>query len=208
MRESRINVLAKSLARPTPRRSVLAGFLGAIFGGRIRVGEAAGCRSVGRVCRENADCCSGNCTDRDSTGRRYCGCSVEGQRCNPSAEDCCDKALVCAGNKQSAVCRTNSAPFAFNQTFSGPRGSSCIGVWMNGRDPDGDPLTLHVRSKPRFGLLADRDVPGENETNRALCYQPSALFFNNGLDRFTYTASDPYGKTSPPATITVVVSGR
>jgi hypothetical protein len=82
---------------------------------------------------------------------------------------------------------------------------------MNGSDPDGDALTFRVTTKPKRGTLQDRNDPAETPSSRALCYKQFA-FNQTSLvdfsDQIRFTASDPYGATSSPATITIFVDER
>ncbi len=209
-----IDTLSKLLAKPAPRRRVLAAFLGTILGGRLRGAGAADCRAAGSTCREGTNCCSGVCGESDRTGRRCCACSPEGATCVRSSGQCCEN-LVCAGSSGRGVCRTNARPsaagYSFNYVANTFADLDCVPVWMNGSDPDGDALAFRVTSKPRFGSLRARSHPEANHSKHALCY--SQFRFNQATivdfsDQFAFSASDPYGATSPPATVKIFVDER
>jgi hypothetical protein len=68
-------------------------------------------------------------------------------------------------------------------------------VQLSGSDPGGAALTFNVVQGPRHGVLSG--------TPPNLTYTPTSDFV--GVDSFTYTASNG-GATSPPATVTVVVT--
>lgn len=81
-------VISASGSRRRLVSSLAAGALGLVWLGRT---EAAVCRSVGSVCREHANCCSGRCGAKDRTGRRQCVCQTDadcpgyGDRCREVA---------------------------------------------------------------------------------------------------------------------------
>jgi hypothetical protein len=100
---SRFDRLAKDLAGQPSRRSVLKGLgkaaLAAVgIGGPLgtivwsRAGDAAGCRNGGVTCTADAQCCSGECGEPDSRGRRRCGCDEPELACGTF---CCQPGELC-----------------------------------------------------------------------------------------------------------------
>ncbi|MEA2598662.1 MAG: hypothetical protein QOF01_5131 [Thermomicrobiales bacterium] len=85
MDDSRFDQMTKDMA--SSRRKLLRGLAG-VAGGSLLVAkglgeaDAAACRRNGQVCREHANCCSGQCGKPDATGRRRCfsSCFVAGTR--------------------------------------------------------------------------------------------------------------------------------
>lgn len=71
------------------------------------------------------------------------------------------------------------------------------GVLKNDSDPDGAPLAAVLVSEPSHGTLT-------LNPDGSFSYEPGANF--NGVDRFTYKASDAGGAESNTATVTVTVN--
>jgi hypothetical protein len=71
---SRFDSLTRSFAQSGSRRRLLGGMIAGTLG-LIGLNEAvaAECRTDGRTCRENANCCSGYCSPPGDRHRRLCG---------------------------------------------------------------------------------------------------------------------------------------
>jgi hypothetical protein len=125
MDDRRFDNLAKSLARVDSRRQMVKriGGLAAVAVGLKRrpVAGAASCRTDGRTCRENADCCSLYCNPPTFIGhQRLCGpapttttstttsttttapCVAFGDDCVPGGEPCCS-GFFCNTNESSTT---------------------------------------------------------------------------------------------------------
>lgn len=91
--------------------------------------------------------------------------------------------------------KENRPPVAENLEFFTYKN---IGVTQpfKGSDPDGDTLVYKVIAKPKRGAV---EVQAEGNFS----YTP----YQNkvGKDQFTYVAMDPYGNTSPEATVIIVI---
>jgi hypothetical protein len=98
----------------------------------------------------------------------------------------------------------NHPPVAVAATFSGPWGSECIPIHLEGSDPDGDALTFAVQNAPLFGKLLETDPPAATATTKELCYRTNNKFFS-GSDTFTYIAIDRFGAKSPMALVKLAV---
>lgn len=71
---SRFDSLTRSFAQTGSRRRLIGGLIGGAVGlVGLRQTEAAECRELGHICRENANCCSLNCLPPDALHRRRCG---------------------------------------------------------------------------------------------------------------------------------------
>lgn len=91
----------------------------------------------------------------------------------------------------------NPAPVAQSQSLSTPRGTG-LQVTLVATDRYDDPLTFAIEQAPAHGRIDSLDV-----SNGTLHYIPSADFA--GADRFTFSASDPYGNIDI-ATVDVTIS--
>lgn len=69
------------------RRGMLAAIAGSLLAALGPRAAAATCRPVGRSCREDANCCSGLCGDKDATGRRLCACPSPLEPCRALCVD-------------------------------------------------------------------------------------------------------------------------
>jgi hypothetical protein len=80
--DSRFDELSRILAQGMPRRRILAVLAGAALA-TLRAGRAgaSSCREAGRICREDANCCSGLCGAKDASGRRTCACPSDTETC-------------------------------------------------------------------------------------------------------------------------------
>ncbi len=98
MDEQRFDELARALGLGLTRRNLLAS-IGAAAGAMIAsTGSAlAACRKGGGVCRKNADCCSGTCLGKDSTGRSRCACDGGAQLCAGTCIDVSSDPDNCGG---------------------------------------------------------------------------------------------------------------
>jgi hypothetical protein len=77
-----VDRIARVIAAKGSRRALAGAFAVAVFGLAGRHGaEASICRELGVSCRENADCCSGECGEKDRRGRRACSCPKEAPLC-------------------------------------------------------------------------------------------------------------------------------
>lgn len=91
--------------------------------------------------------------------------------------------------------KENKAPVAEDSTLETYKNLQNTGV-LRAKDPEGEPLTFAITRNPRRGEV----VLGENGS---FTYTPK----NNkvGVDSFAYTATDPQGKQSREATVTVTI---
>ena len=89
----------------------------------------------------------------------------------------------------------NHAPTADDQSV-GTNEDNAVPVTLTGSDDNGDPLTFAVNSGPSDGVLSG--------TAPNLTYTPNSDF--NGVDLFTYTATDDEAASSSPATITLTIT--
>jgi Tfp pilus tip-associated adhesin PilY1 len=69
-------------------------------------------------------------------------------------------------------------------------------ITLTASDPNGDPVTYQVASLPTKGTLSG--------TPPSLLYTPTANI--NGTDSFTFTARDPAGLVSNPATVSITIT--
>lgn len=102
MEGQRFDELTRQMAQQTTRRRTLKGLAAGVVAATFTVfgkrsSEASVCRDNGAVCRENANCCSGICGDRNYYGRRTCHCSFQngeddGESCNGK---CCGSTGQC-----------------------------------------------------------------------------------------------------------------
>lgn len=97
------------------------------------------------------------------------------------------------------VTATNRAPTVINDSYNTTENTTLAvptpGILRNDTDPDGDPLTAAVESRPTNGTLI---LNGSG----ALSYTPDPGF--TGTDAFTYAASD--GQLNDTATVTITVT--
>ena len=100
------------------------------------------------------------------------------------------------------VAAVNDAPVAVNDAYNVTEditlNITAPGVLTNDTDIDGDTLTAVKVTGPAHGTLT-------LNPNGSFTYTPAPNF--NGLDSFTYKASDG-DKYSSPATVTIVVEGK
>lgn len=91
--------------------------------------------------------------------------------------------------------KENKPPIAEDSALETYKNLANTGV-LRAKDPEGEPLTFTVTRQPRRGEV----TIGENG---AFTYTPK----NNkvGVDSFAYTASDPQGKVSREATVTITI---
>jgi uncharacterized protein YndB with AHSA1/START domain len=90
--------LARTFVSDVSRRGALRRIGAFVAGAGLalvarRETEAAVCRQVGEVCRENANCCNGMCGGRNETGRRTCLCNDGQPACRGKC--CVADAAVC-----------------------------------------------------------------------------------------------------------------
>lgn len=90
-----------------------------------------------------------------------------------------------------------TAPIAENLKFETYAGIAVSGL-LKASDPEKSEITYKVIDKPAKG-----DLTLENNSFSYVPYQGKT-----GTDTFTFTASDRYGNTSDPATVTIVVNKR
>jgi len=95
----------------------------------------------------------------------------------------------------------NQEPTAVPEEYTTSIGTAltvaAAGVLGNDTDPDNDELTAALATAPTSGQLDLR-------SDGSFTYAPNAGF--TGTDRFTYTATDPDGASSTPATVTITVT--
>ena len=91
--------------------------------------------------------------------------------------------------------REDKAPVAEDSALETYRNLPNTGK-LKAEDPEGKPLTFAVVRQPRRGTL-------EIGEDGSFTYTPKKN--KVGVDSFTYTASDPAGKTSREATVTVTI---
>ena len=91
--------------------------------------------------------------------------------------------------------KENKAPIAEDSALETYKNLANTGV-LRAKDPEGEALTFTVTRQPRRGTV----TIGENG---AFTYTPK----NNkvGVDSFAYTATDPQGKASREATVTITI---
>jgi hypothetical protein len=116
MDEQTFDELTKSMSSETSRRAALrtvaAGLIAAIGGfAGSSVTAAARQRPDGVVCSKSADCLSGICAPKDSTGRRVCGCGETLIACNgacrsPYLGSCTIDSDCCTGFCYQNACRS------------------------------------------------------------------------------------------------------
>jgi hypothetical protein len=128
---SNFDRFTQGLATASSRRSFLKGIVASALAtgfGSLRPGQsdAAACKSVGKVCREHGNCCSGLCGDKDRTGRRKCVCPAgleekKGQCVDPKTayladiDNCGAAGVKCPHTKcQVAVCTGGTCGLAPN----------------------------------------------------------------------------------------------
>ncbi|HVZ21325.1 MAG TPA: Ig-like domain-containing protein, partial [Vicinamibacterales bacterium] len=92
------------------------------------------------------------------------------------------------------VTPVNDAPVAIDRSYSVSEGST-VAITLTGSDVDGDALTFQRLTSPSNGSLTG--------TAPNFVYRPNANF--NGVDSFTFTASDGQA-TSAPGTIAINVT--
>lgn len=81
-------------------------------------------------------------------------------------------------------------------TIATPQGQA-VTIMFAAQDPtSGATITFNILTQPKQGTLSP-------VTNNSVTYTPNATF--NGIDIFTFDASDQTGLTSAPATVTVTV---
>jgi hypothetical protein len=124
----RFDTVAKMLTVSGSRRRLLSGLLAAALGtGAIPAAASSTCRTVGRTCREDADCCSHYCALDVRLRRRLCACPAGtkpcGGNCIPASSCCfgeCDGADYCVQRTEdgSSFCATYGICFF-------PTGRSC-----------------------------------------------------------------------------------
>ncbi len=95
------------------------------------------------------------------------------------------------------VTPVNDAPVANPTSASTPRNASTP-ITLSGSDVDGDALTFAIAGPPGHG---DVSLSGGVAT-----YTPATDYF--GDDSFTFTAKDPSGATSAPATVSITVTNN
>ena len=92
-------------------------------------------------------------------------------------------------------------PVAHNDAFTDIAGTTlsvpASGILGNDSDPSGEPLSAALVSTPAHGTLV-------LNANGSFTYSPASRFV--GADSFTYTAFDPSGAASAPATVTLTVT--
>jgi hypothetical protein len=105
----RFDALARSVAASGSRRRLVVGLLGGALG-LVGLGttDAAVCRTPGRLCRQNADCCSHLCAS-DATGRRTCRCRTTAD-CPPPTNTCLAATCVPATGACTHPAKPNGAP--------------------------------------------------------------------------------------------------
>ncbi len=110
-----------------------------------------------------------------------------------------DVTLIAAGGHHSlAVVNPNSPPVADDVSVS-TRENTPVPITLSASDADGDPLTFAVADGPANGTLSG--------TAPDLLYTPNAGF--DGVDGFTYVASDGSDESTPAiVSITVVANTR
>lgn len=108
--------------------------------------------------------------------------------------------LSLPANLRIRVDAINDPPVALNDAYAVNRGArldvpATRGVLANDSDPDGDPLTAHVRTNPATGSLA-------LNPNGSFSYLPPADFV--GTVSFMYEARDPAGLAGVAEVVIVV----
>jgi hypothetical protein len=108
-------------------------------------------------------------------------------------------AFYVAGTRTGLIAgfRRDSPPACTNASGSTPFGTP-LAVTLSCSDPDGDPLTLAIRSQPANGTLSA--ISGSGVT-----YTPNAGF--SGADTFTFGAT-AFGQPSGTATAAVTVAAK
>jgi hypothetical protein len=102
-----------------------------------------------------------------------------------------------AASVRVTVIQANRAPVAVADSATTTTGIPVvIGVLANDSDPDGDALVIGQVSSPSAGSIS---VSGNS-----IVYTPPAA--GVGVVTFTYSACDPSGSCSAPATVTVTIS--
>lgn len=133
------------LVAPGTRRGLLGALIAGVLGlARFAPAEAVACRTVGRLCRVNANCCSGLCA-MDATGRRTCHCQAaqdcpqpatchtvacQGGACvTTTTTGACTKPGGTTGTCQAGVCRTCAELPAGTACATGKvcSGGACVG---------------------------------------------------------------------------------
>ena len=104
---------------------------------------------------------------------------------------------ILGGSDGSGGGGSNQTPIAVSDTSTTAYETAVtIDVLANDSDPDGDALTIDVRSQPSSGTAS---VSGAS-----IIYTPDAGF--SGSDSFTYRVEDPDGAVSADATVNVTVA--
>jgi hypothetical protein len=123
----RFDRMVQSLAESGSRRRFIAGIAAGALGiSGWGQATARTCSSLGAVCREAANCCSGACGPKDRTGRRTCVCN--------GLEDCpapANGAAFCTAGRCETTCNEGYEQIegACKLPFGAPcsSGSQCAG---------------------------------------------------------------------------------
>jgi hypothetical protein len=161
MDHERFDDLTRALATTTSRRQFLKTLAGSAAGGLLAllgIGEAAAddtCKPIGKKCRKNAQCCSGNCAEgkcapckdpgvacsSDSeccsgaccltaSGEKFCCDRPDGICCPPGSDAlCCSAGQVCCHDASITCCPagTTCCPFLSPVPCCAPGGDCATG---------------------------------------------------------------------------------